>query len=241
MKGSTFDVYCKTGDGKRIIIEMQSRSQTSLLSKSVYYSTFAIQDQLKRGIKDYDFTPVYVIYFLCEDIEEFEGRQSYITRVNLCTTEDNIFVVRNLNYIYVELNKFRKTEEELSEDNVLDGLLYSIKHISKLTAIPDKLKKLLFRKLYEAARFAEMSEMEQHRYIRRMTTKEDIKNQISYGIRKGIERDIEKRSAELREEFPAEGRAECREKGRAEGMACQNIAECTGIALDEVERILKCC
>lgn len=230
-KSSTFDVYCKTSEGERIIIEMQNNAQKHFLSRSIFYSTFAVQDQMKRGLKEYGFAPVYMISFMCEDIAEFKGRTDYITRLNLCTQGDRIFVADNLNFIYVELNKFLKTEEELSDDDVLSGLLYSIKHMSRLKEIPHNLQTPLFRRLYAASRFAAMNALEQYRYIRAMTTKEDIKAQISWGIEQGIEQGMKKGREEGREERNIEIAREMKANGIPDEMICK----CTSLSMDVVE------
>lgn len=225
-KSVAFDVYCKTADGKRIIIEMQNKSQKFFLSRSIFYSTFAVQDQLKRGLKDYDFAPVYMISFVCEDIPEFKGRTNIITRVNLCTREDNLFVADNLNYIYIELKKFTKTEADLSAEDVLDGLLYSIKNMATLKAMPQKLRTPLFQRLYEASRFAAMNALEQYKYIKKMTTKEDIKAQMHWEREQG------------REEGREGERHKIVNNMSAHGLSEDEIAKCIGVSLEEVRRLL---
>ena len=220
-KSCTFDVYCKTGDGKRIIIEMQHNSQKFFLSRSIFYSTFAVQDQLRRGTRDYDFAPVYMISFVREGINEFEDSTDFVTRVNLYAEDGKRLVARNLNYIYIELNKFRKTEDELSEDDDLDGMIYSIKHMSRLAEIPRKLRKPMFHRLYEASRFAAMGAVEQYKYIRLMTTKRDIRAQMDYKYEQGMEKKAIEAARVLLDE----------------GIDDSVIIKCTGLTVEQVEKL----
>ena len=224
-KSCAFDVYCKTGDGRRIIIEMQHNSQKFFLSRSIFYSTFAVQDQLKRGVRDYDFAPVYMISFVCEDISDFKGSDDFITRVNLYAGDGRRLVARNLNYIYIELDKFRKTEEELSEDDDLEGMIYSIKHMSRLTEIPQKLRKPMFQRLYEASRFAAMGAVEQYKYIRNMTTKADSKAQMDYKYEQGLEKGkMDEKNGIAKNLISL-------------GIADEVIAKSTGLTVEQIEEM----
>ncbi len=45
-----FDLYCKGKDGERFIVEMQKAKQNYFKDRSVFYSTFPIQEQAKKEI-----------------------------------------------------------------------------------------------------------------------------------------------------------------------------------------------
>ena len=64
LKGSVYDMFCKTNDGSRIIVEVQRRKQPFYAERAVYYSTFQIQRQVEAGAEYYDFLPVYVVNIL---------------------------------------------------------------------------------------------------------------------------------------------------------------------------------
>ena len=46
---AVFDVYCQAKDGSRFIVEMQNVYQEFYKDRSIYYSTFPIAEQSKRG------------------------------------------------------------------------------------------------------------------------------------------------------------------------------------------------
>lgn len=54
-----FDIYCVTDKGDRIIVEMQKAFQVNLKDRSLYYATFPIQEQAKRGDWDFALKAVY--------------------------------------------------------------------------------------------------------------------------------------------------------------------------------------
>ena len=63
-KDSTYDMFCRTDDGSRIIVEVQRRKQPFYPERTLYYSIFQIQHQVESGAENYDFLPVYVINIL---------------------------------------------------------------------------------------------------------------------------------------------------------------------------------
>ena len=64
LKGTVYDMFCKTDDGSRIIVEVQRRKQPFYPERAIYYSTFQVQRQVESGAEYYDFLPVYVVNIL---------------------------------------------------------------------------------------------------------------------------------------------------------------------------------
>ncbi|MDQ7089502.1 MAG: Rpn family recombination-promoting nuclease/putative transposase [Methylococcales bacterium] len=59
-----FDIYCQTNDGNRFIVEMQKAKVKFFKDRSLFYSTFPIKDQAKKGDWDFELLPVYFIAIL---------------------------------------------------------------------------------------------------------------------------------------------------------------------------------
>ena len=53
-----FDVYCKTADGSRFIVEMQNVYQDFYKDRSIFYSTFPISEQAEKGDWNYELKDV---------------------------------------------------------------------------------------------------------------------------------------------------------------------------------------
>ena len=49
-KASIYDMFCKTDDGSRIIVEVQRRKQPFYPERAIYYSTFQVQRQVDPGV-----------------------------------------------------------------------------------------------------------------------------------------------------------------------------------------------
>ena len=59
-----FDLNCMSSSGERFIVELQKVKQRYFKDRSLYYSTFAIQEQAKQGDWDYKLSTVYTIGIL---------------------------------------------------------------------------------------------------------------------------------------------------------------------------------
>ena len=113
-----------------------------------------------------------------------------------------------LTFIYLEMPKFNKTEEDL--DGMFEKWLFVLRNLSRLLERPQALQERVFTKLFEAAEIAKFTKTEYEAYEESLKVYRDWQNTIRTAINKGL--------AEGREKGLAEGLAEGMEKGLAEGM-----------------------
>ena len=59
-----FDLNCISNTGERFIVELQKVKQIYFKNRSLYYSIFALQEQVQRGDWDYKLSVVYTIGIL---------------------------------------------------------------------------------------------------------------------------------------------------------------------------------
>ena len=157
-----FDIYCEGENGERFIVEVQKAKQTYFKDRSIYYSTFPIQEQAETGDWNYQLTPVYTVAVLDFIFEDHKNQDKCLHIVELKDQDCEVFYPR-LKYIYIELPKFTKTLEEL--DSHLEKWLYAIRHLSELKEPPNPLKsESIFNQLFEVAEIANFSPTEQNSY-----------------------------------------------------------------------------
>jgi predicted transposase/invertase (TIGR01784 family) len=171
-----YDVYCQTKGGDRFIVEMQKAKQDHFQDRSIYYSSFAIREQGQKGKKDnmpwdYCLSPVYVVGILNFEMDETNKSDRVISKVKL-KDEDNKDFSDKLNFIFVEMPKFRKTEAEL--ETFMDKWLYVIKNLYRLQDKPAALTEGIFKKLFEVAEIAAFSKNERYDY------EENLKNYLDW-------------------------------------------------------------
>ena len=227
-----YDVYCQTKGGDRFIVEMQKAKQDHFQDRSIYYSSFAIREQGQKGKKDnmpwdYCLSPVYVVGILNFEMDETNKSDRVISKVKL-KDEDNKDFSDKLNFIFVEMPKFRKTETEL--ETFMDKWLYVIKNLYRLQDKPAALTEGIFKKLFEVAEIAAFSKNERYDY------EENLKNYLDW--------------FNVMRTAKNEGRAEGRAEGelalltkqvlakKEKGKTASEIAEMLEVDIEVVDEIL---
>ena len=237
-KTSVYDMFCKTDDGSRIIVEVQRRKQQFFPERALYYSTFQIQRQVEAGAKEYDFLPVYVISLLEFGLDRNVGSPDVKTVYRLYEENSHELLTDRLTMIFIELNKFNKRQEEL-DGNILEGMYFCFKHMAHLNGQPEALRHKVFRKIFEVSELYNMDEETRNKVLEKMTTERDLRNQMAYARKEAIEEGhaegLAKGLAEGRAEGMAQGRAEGMAQGRAEGRAEGEKAKALEIAARLIE------
>ena len=244
-----YDVYCKTGKGERFIVEMQKAQQDNFRDRALYYSSFAVREQGIKGSKsrpwDYRLAPVYVVGVLNFEMEGSNDKR-YITRVKL-KDEDNKIFSDNLNFVFLEMPKFNKNENELT--TFCDKWLFVLKNLYKLEKQPAALTEGIFQKLFEVAEIASFTSDERSIYEESLKNLWDLNNCLETAERKGKEEGFAKGKVVGLEEGRAEGRAEGRVEGRVEGVQhvaksmkqagvpSEDIAKFTGLTLNDIDKL----
>ena len=170
-----FDLYCVGTNGERFIVEMQKAKQNYFKDRSVYYSTFPIQEQAIRGDWDFKLSEIYTVgildFVFTEDKEEKKVRHE----VKLKDQDREVFYDK-LTFIYLEMPNFFKSENELK--STYDKWLYVLKHLPNLENRPKTLQEKVFTKLFEVAEIAKFSPAEKEEYEESLKTYRDLKNVI---------------------------------------------------------------
>ena len=184
--------------------------------RSVFYSSFPIQEQGQVGNWNFRLASVYtvaVLDFVLTDSPDV------ITTVQLKDQRNEVFYDK-LTYIYMEMPKFTKTQDELETQS--DKWMYLFKHLPELQERPEQLQERIFHRLFEAAEVANFDRAERDRYEQSLKSYRDLKNVLSFAEMDGIERGLEQGIAEGIERGLAKGVergiAEGIERGLAEGI-----------------------
>ena len=225
-----FDVLCKTEDDKTFLVEMQRGAQKHFFERALYYTSFPIMKQGKKAIAKeeegagpWDFS-LDGVFFL--GILDFEYEQDEMTehRYQLLETKTFKQMTDKLEFVFVEVAKFNKSEDELETD--LDKWLYLLKNMSTLLERPAALRDRVFGRLFDVAEYARLDDEERKNYVEAMNTARDTYNQIAYAHETGHK--------EGREEGREEKAYEIARKMIAKGLDVDTIAELTGLTKEEI-------
>jgi len=231
---AVFDVYCMTADGGRFIVEMQKAEQSYFRDRSIYYSTFAIREQAPKGKQwDYHLEDVYTVGVLNFKFPDGEyPADSYRHEVKLKDVEDNHVFYDKLTFVYLEMPKFNKTEDELV--TMFDKWMFVLRNLGRLLDRPKALQDRIFQKVFEQAEIARYSREERREY------EASIKNYWDYysTMKTATDKAIAKGRAEGRAEGLAEGEAKTRRenalKMKADNIPVELIAKYTGLTVEEI-------
>lgn len=213
-----FDVYCETESGEKFIVEMQNVFQQFFKDRSVYYSTFPIREQAKRGDWDFRLESVYTVGILNFVFDEDKNSKDYFHHeVKLMDVNTKKVFYDKLTFIYLELPKFTKTENEL--ETLFDKWVFVLKNLSRLLERPVALQERVFKRLFEAASIARFTPNELQEYEASVKAYRDIVNAVNTARMEGLEEGLEKGLAKGLEEGLEKGLAKGLAKGLEEGLA----------------------
>ena len=99
-------------------------------------------------------------------------------RYQLLETKTLKRMTDKLEFVFVEVAKFNKREDELETD--LDKWLYLLKNMSTLLERPAALRDRVFGRLFDVAEYARLDDEERKKYVEAMNTTRDTFNMIAY-------------------------------------------------------------
>ena len=223
---SVFDVYCMTKDGSRFIVEMQKAEQEYFKDRSVYYATTPIRQQAVKGKWDYHLENVYTIGILNFEFPKNEyPADSYRHEIKLKDVEDNHVFYDKLTFVYLEMPKFNKREDEL--ETMFDKWMYVLQNLYRLLERPKALQDRVFKKLFEQAEIAKYSEAERWEYEASQKEYWDNYSVVKTAERKGEQLGI------LHEKIETIHRLQ------AMGLSIEQIAQGADMEVKEVKKLLQ--
>jgi predicted transposase/invertase (TIGR01784 family) len=219
-----FDLYCESESGEKFIVEMQKAKQNFFKDRSVYYATFPIQQQAKKGeIWNYKLSAVYFVGILDFVFAENANNQDVLHEVKLKNQMGEVFYDK-LTFIYLEMPKFKKSLDEC--ETLFDKWLYVLKHLAMLQERPSKLQDKIFAKLFETAQIAKFNKSELEQYEESLKVYRDMHSVVETAFDEGkIEGKIE--GARLKV-------IEVAKKLIKKGLDDEFISEATGLSVEEV-------
>ncbi|MEM6264911.1 MAG: Rpn family recombination-promoting nuclease/putative transposase [Bacteroidota bacterium] len=223
-----FDLYCVGESGERFIVEVQKAKQNFFKDRSVYYASFPIQEQAKKGIWDYSLQPVYTVGILDFVFDDHKQEEDLLHMIELKNQRCEVFYDK-LKFIYIELPKFKKRANELVTH--FDKWLYVFRYLSELQDRPQALQDRVFERLFEAAEIARFSPDEREAYEESLKYYRDLNNVVATSKKEG--------KIEGKLEGKLEGKIETALNLYKMGMAIDQISAATGISSDQLNEIFK--
>ena len=226
LKSSIIDVNVKDQSGTTYIVEMQLSEVVSFDKRIQYYVSKEYSSQIEKG-DDYSvrtgFKPVPTVVLVgILEFEYFEGH-NYLTRHLILNMETKKNELKDINFNFIELPKFKK---ELNECNTLtDKWIYFIKNAENLEVIPPDVTDEGLKQAY--------TESDKHNW-----TKDELDSYDYFLMREQDERGRVE-LAERRAEEKAEKRKaiETATEMKKDGFAIAKIVKYTGLSIEDIEKL----
>ena len=231
---AVFDVYCENEKGEKFLVEMQRGEQQFFKDRSVFYSTFPIREQAKRGEWDYELKAVYVVGILNFSFDNSD-EEYFHHEVKLVDLYTHKVFYDKLTFVYLEMPKFNKTEDEL--ESMFDKWLFVLRNLASLLERPRALQNRVFDRLFETAEIAKFNKTELSEYWDSLKNFRDWYSVISTAEKKGIEIGMEKGREEGREEGVREANLNNARNLKKLGIAIDVISQATGLSKEEIEKL----
>lgn len=239
------DVECTDADGSRFVVEMQVTPQNWFYERALYYSSFSLMKQMDKGIREYDFPPVYFIGLM--NFSLHEGTDQVLYRYSLREDSSGERMTDRLHYIFLELPNCKKA---LSKDaTTLDNFCYAMSQMENLTSRPAALKSEMFNLLFDSADFSKFTAEEKIKYDKDMTTERDRANQLDYAKQLGLQLGMQQGMQQGMQRGMQQGMQQGMQLGEEKAMrrvvenmlrkkmSLESISELSGLSIDSIKQL----
>ncbi len=211
-KSTILDVKAKDKAGNEYIVEMQVTDKIGFAKRVVYYSAKSYSAQLNVGENYYQLKPTIFIGILNF---VFLENESYLSRHLILDAETKEHKLKDLDFNFIELPKFNKTEQELQ--NLVEKWIYFIKNAENLTVIPPNIDDEGLKSAYvEADRHTwKKEDLEAYEYVRMRETDEIAREMLV----------LEKRNIEIAKSMLADNEPD------------EKIVKYTSLTLEQIEKL----
>jgi predicted transposase/invertase (TIGR01784 family) len=229
-----YDLYCEGVGGSKFIVEMQKAKQTYFKDRALFYTTFPIQAQAKKGIKqeeekiewDFKLAPIYMVsvldFVFDEDKKIPDGTVVYFVELK---DQYNRSFYDKLLYVYLAMPRFNKTLIELLTPQ--DHWLYILKNLPELEEVPELFRKGILAKVFKVADMANLTREERRAYEESVKQYRDLKNVTDTAFYDGkIEGKIEEKEEIIL-------------NGHEQGFSADSLAKLTKLTVTEVLKIIQ--
>ena len=207
---------------------MQKAKHDYFKDRSVYYATFPIQEQAKKGEWNYKLKAVYTIGILDFIFRDHQDDPTLLHIVELKDQECRVFYDK-LKFIYIELPKFTKTIDELQ--NHFEQWLFVLKHLPDLEYQPSSLQDNVFKQLFDTAQITNLSPEDRQAYENSLKYYRDMVGVVETAHREGIQKGLQ----EGIEQGRRSERLTIAKAMKAAGNSDELIVQITGLSLEDLE------
>jgi predicted transposase/invertase (TIGR01784 family) len=222
-RSAIFDIHCEAQNGERFIVEMQKAKINFFKDRSLFYTTFPIREQAKRGNEwDFRLTPIYMIAILDFLYDEEAEKQKFLRSVALRDEDGELFYDK-LHFKFIQMPLFNKTENELVTH--FDKWIYFLKNLASSDSIPNILREPIFEKAFHEAEIAAMTSGEYDNYQKSLMKYIEIREVVNTAVNSAVKNAEKDNAKKIAGEL------------KRLGIIKNIISESTGLSEEEVDSL----
>jgi predicted transposase/invertase (TIGR01784 family) len=191
---------------------LRCKRQEFFVDRTIFYSTYTIQEQAPKGDWLFELRAVYTISIL--DFTFDSKSKDFLHRVKLMDVRDQKVFYDKLTFIYLEMPKFLKSEDELETD--FDRWLYLLKNMALFEELPIRFQQKLFKSFFQEAAVLNLSPTDLKTYQSSLKSLRDFKAVLSSatkeghkdGFEEGLEKGVKQAKKKIADELLKEGLGE---------------------------------
>ncbi len=229
-----YDFMCKDESGTVFIVELQRYQDDYWFKRCVSYACRAYDRQNRKG-EDYNVAPVYLIGLMDVPIDHPDKdfwKDRYVSEYTFREKESHDLLGETLVIIFAEMANFSKAAEDCVTE--VDKMLYLLKNIGRMMDQPGWLQHEVYTRIFDACEIAGFDEDKLIKYDKDMYDERRLKSEMNTAKRIGYEDGHKEGRADGLAEGRAEGRAEVALRMLDSGMDISQIAQLTGLSIEEV-------
>ncbi|KJV05364.1 Rpn family recombination-promoting nuclease/putative transposase [Methylocucumis oryzae] len=213
-----FDIYCQTTTGERFIVEMQKAKVKHFKDRALFYSTFPIREQVKKGDWNFELLPIYFVAVLDFHYDEEEEIRKFRRDICLKDQDGDVFFDK-LHFRFLQMPLFTKEAHELTSH--FDKWVYFLKNLENFDHIPAILNEPIFKKGFEIAELAHLTPRQFDAYQRSLIEYAEVKNVSDTSFEEGMMSEKKKIAITLKNKK----------------LSMDFIMEVTGLSKREIEKL----
>jgi len=217
-----FDVQCKDGAGNQYIVKIQNRVVPEYFFKhDLFYSSPAYVSQLSTGQPCLHFSPVILLSICNQDMFPEPDAISYHQILNVDNGKQHL---KDIGCVFVELQKFKETENELT--TLTDQWLFFLKMAHSQKEVPIAMRESEVKRAFDVLEQFNWSQMEYDLYIRvRLATESEL-GALEEAKEKGFQEGFRQGLQEVRRATAA--------NMLKQGIPMATIQQATGLSEEEI-------
>ncbi len=232
-KASVLDIKCTDERNIQYIVEMQNKKLPAFVKRTQFYVAHSYVTQLPSGSDYFELKPVVLLAIANHEL--FPSKDtviSYHQTLDIDTHEQDLV---DMSYVFVELPKFHKTEDELK--TVQDKWLYFFQNWNHTNEVPSNVSEGEIIEAYRSMEEYNWDIQEREAYIKANIALTDIYHARQVEREQGREEGLEEGHKIGREQGKKEEKLQIALKLLKRGYPIEEIIEDAGLTTAEIQTL----